>query len=70
MLTYYKFYVNDNPDPVAILNMASNSIFLEVTRLFWAKIGEDLAHFPGIYGGLASRKVNLELLLIRQNFCG
>jgi hypothetical protein len=43
--------------------MTPNSTFLEATRLFWAKIREGLANFPGIYGGLASRKVNLELLI-------
>jgi hypothetical protein len=30
--------------------------------LFWAKIRKDLVNFSVIYGSLASRKVNLELL--------
>jgi hypothetical protein len=45
----------------AILNMAQT----QPSWIFWAKIREDLANFPGIYGCLASRKVNLELLLTK-----
>jgi hypothetical protein len=48
------------PQKLDLLSMASNSTFLEATRLFWAKIRDDWANFSGIYGGLASRKVNLE----------
>jgi hypothetical protein len=65
-----QFYEKQLNSKAAILNMVPNSTFLEVTRLFWAKIKEDLANFSGIYGGLASRKVNLELLTQKLGVLG